>query len=319
MLEGDARYADLMETTLYNAVLPGLSLDGEHYFYQNPLADDGHPPPPALVRLRLLPAQRRPPAGLAARLLLQRLRRRRLGAPLRRGRSGRSRLGETGTVRAPPAHALPVGRRVEIEVEGEGEFGLMLRIPAWCEEGARARGERRAGRRADLPRHVRRDPPRLAPGDTVRLNLPMPVRRVEMPPLRRRERGPRRADARAAALLRRAGRQPWRRPARPRPASRRRVLRPASVPELLGGVVVLQRRGRGRPRRTMPGKTASTAPGESSRRTVAPDDATPVTAVALLRVGQPRARARCGSGSVPGDLDCVTGAVSSNLAMDRRS
>ncbi|HJQ29854.1 MAG TPA: beta-L-arabinofuranosidase domain-containing protein, partial [Rubrobacter sp.] len=41
MLGGDARYADLIEHTLYNAVLPGISLDGGHYFYQNPLAADG--------------------------------------------------------------------------------------------------------------------------------------------------------------------------------------------------------------------------------------------------------------------------------------
>src|SRR4028118_1503744 len=41
LLDGEARYADLLEHTLYNAVLPGLSLDGQSYFYQNPLADDG--------------------------------------------------------------------------------------------------------------------------------------------------------------------------------------------------------------------------------------------------------------------------------------
>lgn len=41
LMTGEAKYADLMETTLYNAVLPGLSLDGTHYFYQNPLADRG--------------------------------------------------------------------------------------------------------------------------------------------------------------------------------------------------------------------------------------------------------------------------------------
>lgn len=41
LLTGEAKYADLMETTLYNAVLPGLSLEGAHYFYQNPLADRG--------------------------------------------------------------------------------------------------------------------------------------------------------------------------------------------------------------------------------------------------------------------------------------
>jgi DUF1680 family protein len=34
---GDAAYADLFERTLYNGVLPGISLEGEHYFYVNPL------------------------------------------------------------------------------------------------------------------------------------------------------------------------------------------------------------------------------------------------------------------------------------------
>src|SRR5690606_33927886 len=37
----DGKYADLLEWTLYNAVLPGVSLDGQKYFYQNVLADDG--------------------------------------------------------------------------------------------------------------------------------------------------------------------------------------------------------------------------------------------------------------------------------------
>jgi DUF1680 family protein len=38
---GQARFADLIERTLYNAVLAGVSLDGERYFYVNPLADNG--------------------------------------------------------------------------------------------------------------------------------------------------------------------------------------------------------------------------------------------------------------------------------------
>jgi DUF1680 family protein len=41
LLTGAVRYADLLEGTLYNAVLPGLSHDGSQYFYQNPLADRG--------------------------------------------------------------------------------------------------------------------------------------------------------------------------------------------------------------------------------------------------------------------------------------
>lgn len=39
MLEvtGDAKYADIVETCLYNSVLSGISLDGKKYFYTNPL------------------------------------------------------------------------------------------------------------------------------------------------------------------------------------------------------------------------------------------------------------------------------------------
>lgn len=38
---GDGRYRDVIEWSLYNAVLPGLSDDGTAFFYQNPLADGG--------------------------------------------------------------------------------------------------------------------------------------------------------------------------------------------------------------------------------------------------------------------------------------
>lgn len=43
MLTGAARYADLLERTLYNGFLAGLSLDGKRYIYANPLqVRDGH-------------------------------------------------------------------------------------------------------------------------------------------------------------------------------------------------------------------------------------------------------------------------------------
>jgi DUF1680 family protein len=38
---GQARFADLIDRTLHNAVLAGVSLDGERYFYVNPLASNG--------------------------------------------------------------------------------------------------------------------------------------------------------------------------------------------------------------------------------------------------------------------------------------
>lgn len=41
MLHGDARYADVLERTLYNGVLSGISLTGDAFFYPNPLASEG--------------------------------------------------------------------------------------------------------------------------------------------------------------------------------------------------------------------------------------------------------------------------------------
>ena len=41
LLTGQGRYADALEGALYNGVLSGLALDGETYFYVNPLADRG--------------------------------------------------------------------------------------------------------------------------------------------------------------------------------------------------------------------------------------------------------------------------------------
>jgi hypothetical protein len=43
MITGESRYADLMERTLYNGFLGGLSLDGQRYIYANPLqVREGH-------------------------------------------------------------------------------------------------------------------------------------------------------------------------------------------------------------------------------------------------------------------------------------
>jgi hypothetical protein len=39
---GDGRYADVVERALYNGMLSGVSLDGTHFFYENPLASLGH-------------------------------------------------------------------------------------------------------------------------------------------------------------------------------------------------------------------------------------------------------------------------------------
>lgn len=41
LLHGDAKYFDVLERTLYNGVISGISLSGDHFFYPNPLESVG--------------------------------------------------------------------------------------------------------------------------------------------------------------------------------------------------------------------------------------------------------------------------------------
>ncbi len=41
LLHGDSRYIDVLERSLYNALMAGVSLDGMAFFYDNPLESDG--------------------------------------------------------------------------------------------------------------------------------------------------------------------------------------------------------------------------------------------------------------------------------------
>ena len=41
LLEGDGKYIDVMERTLYNGLVSGVALDGKTFFYDNPLESNG--------------------------------------------------------------------------------------------------------------------------------------------------------------------------------------------------------------------------------------------------------------------------------------
>lgn len=178
---GEARYADLIEHTLYNAVLPGVSLDGGHYFYENPLEDDGT-------------HRRRPWFGCAccppnvARLLsslpgyFYGVSDDAIWVHLYAEGSAEAGLHGDRKIRLRQRTNYPWEGEVEVRIDGEGEFALMLRIPSWCEAGASIevngepfRGLGSPGSYAEVRRVWR-------PGDTVNLRLPMPVRRVECHP-----------------------------------------------------------------------------------------------------------------------------------------
>ncbi len=180
-LDGAARFADLLELTLYNAVLPGVSQDGQVYFYQNPLADDGthrrrpyfHTAccPPNLARLLAsLPGYfySTSAEGIWVHLYEEN----RADITLADGRR----------VHLEQQTRYPWHEDVTLHIGSAAEFSLYLRVPAWCESGAQLwvndepwSGELVPGSYVELHRNWQ-------PGDWVRLHLPMPIRRVRSHP-----------------------------------------------------------------------------------------------------------------------------------------
>jgi DUF1680 family protein len=181
LLTGEAKYADLMEWTLYNAFLPGLSVDGQAYFYVNPLADEGsHRRQPWFACACCPPNIARAIASIGGYVYTT------AGTDIflhlyAQGAAEIS-LADGRVVRLRQETRFPWDGEIAISVESDAEFGINLRIPGWCEQGARVEvngapaGEAmRPGEYVRLHRHWRG-------GEVVRLSLPMPVRLLESHP-----------------------------------------------------------------------------------------------------------------------------------------
>ncbi len=180
-LEGDARYADVIETALYNGFLSGVSLDGKAYFYVNPLADDGmHRRQPWFECACCPPNVARMLASLQG--YFYSVSGEGVWAHLYAEGSARLTLPDGRVVNLKQRTRYPWEGAVAFEVAGEGEFSLFLRVPAWCEDGAALEVNGRASDGEVKPGIYAQIHRRWQPGDVVRLSLPMPVRRVEAHP-----------------------------------------------------------------------------------------------------------------------------------------
>lgn len=177
-IELDSRYADVMELALYNAVLSGVSLEGTHFFYDNPLASDGghhrqewfHCPccPPNLSRIF---------SSLGGYVYAQG----QDDVAVHLYAAGEARLSVAGrdvTLRQETSYPWDGAVSLTVGLATPASFGLRLRIPAWCA----APSLRVNGQPVDLAASVEcgyaliqrewRD------GDVVTLDLPMSAQRV---------------------------------------------------------------------------------------------------------------------------------------------
>ena len=210
LLHGDARYADLMEQSFYNAVAAGVALEGRTFFYANPLASDGTQHrrpwygtaccPPNLARVIATMggyAYAASERDLCVNLYLQG----QVDAVLAPGKvraAGRDRLPLGRPGRAPRGRGAPRGIRPSPARPRlvHGRDPARQRPPGEAAR-PRARLSRARGLRA---------------GDRVELDLPMPVRRIEA--------DPRVEEAAGRVALQRGPDRLLRGAGRPRPAAR---------------------------------------------------------------------------------------------------
>ena len=186
---GRSCFADLIERTLYNAALAGVSLTGEQYFYVNPLASNGeveHLSRGGCLRKPWHPVACCPPNVMRLFASLGHYIATRDASGLQVHQYAAARIATdlaAGSVALRIESAYPWDGRIRLTLEETAAppWTLALRVPGWCTE-ARARVN---GRVAAIPvasaGYLRLERA-WAPGDVVELALPMEPRLVEAHP-----------------------------------------------------------------------------------------------------------------------------------------
>lgn len=183
-LECDGKYSDVMERALYNGILSGISLEGQHYFYENPLSVDRRNEgfrrkphhrqawygtaccPPNITRLlaslgRYIYSESEQDAVVHLYIQGQ--------ADLRVG-------GQSLTLTQETNYPWDGDIHITVKPEHPSSFGLKLRIPGWCRQ---ATLQVNGADWSETPQNGYVSISRLwTAGDVVTLKLDMPVERV---------------------------------------------------------------------------------------------------------------------------------------------
>jgi len=157
MLEitADGTYGDLLERTLYNALLAGISPDGTHFAYVNPLESDGREHPLRDLNPERFTLERQPWFGTpccppnAARLLaslekyVYMVRDDELFVTLYLGSELDTEIGETG-VRVEQRSGYPQEESIKlhVDVDRPASMAIRPRVPDWSPDASfRVNGE----------------------------------------------------------------------------------------------------------------------------------------------------------------------------------
>ncbi|GAC1399659.1 MAG: glycoside hydrolase family 127 protein [Ktedonobacteraceae bacterium] len=177
-LDCNARYADMLERALYNGVLSGVSLDGESFFYENPLASLGthHREawfrvaccPPNIARLLASLGQyiyAVTETDIAVHLYIQSTAQLTIG-------------GREVTVRQETTYPWNGAVTLRLSMDEPSTLGLRLRIPGWCRNAQLTVN----GEVLDIASHLEQGYVRVErawqANDRVELDLAMPVERM---------------------------------------------------------------------------------------------------------------------------------------------
>ncbi|HEY9076669.1 MAG TPA: beta-L-arabinofuranosidase domain-containing protein [Anaerolineaceae bacterium] len=183
-LTGEGKYADVMEQTIYNGILSGISLEGDTFYYENPLAVDRQKrtqQPRSQHRQKWYSCACCPPN--VARLIGS------MGGYLYAQTDQAIIIhhyaqGEASfTFHGKPVHLsvktdYPWNGSIHIMLTPEqpAAFNLRLHVPGWCRKySLQVNGQALATRAQDGYLAIERT---WQPGDTLSLDLEMPVDRI---------------------------------------------------------------------------------------------------------------------------------------------
>jgi DUF1680 family protein len=187
-ITGEARFGDLVEQTLFNSVLAGISIDGTKFFYTNTLRNL-EPMPTELRwprhRNKTLDCFCCPPNVVRTIAEVSDYAYLKSDAGVTVVLYGSSKLDtklKDGTqVKLTEETDYPWDGNVKITVESAGDFSIGLRIPGWCKDASiLVNGKSHSSAVGSGTFHEVKGT--WSPGDMIELCLPMPVRLVEANP-----------------------------------------------------------------------------------------------------------------------------------------